>query len=258
MQKKYIIGIDLHGTLLDDHWQVRPQVRDRMVTALTKLNDFCAVYVCSGNDLTFIPEFVPDEVRALFEGYVLETGCVVSDGEQETVIVPDTQIAEIKMLEAALKKDTPRQVKYFARRLATISLFTRDEHGGPDPLDIFDEVCQKVAELGCADKVLVTHSNVAVDIIPVGFNKFTGISHVAAGRKTIGIADSLNDLHLVLDSDRSFLPVNASSKLLEVLVQKGYSVEALTNGTDARIMQSSLPSTDAVIETLEYIEQKLR
>ena len=41
--------------------------------------------------------------------------------------------------------------------------------------------------------------------------------HIAGQLKTVGIADSVNDYHMILNGDHGFLPANASPKLLELL-----------------------------------------
>ena len=81
--------------------------------------------------------------------------------------------------------------------------------------------------MGYEAHVLVTHSDVAVDIIPVGFNKFKGLSMASEAPSLIGIADSLNDIHLIEDADFAFLPANASPALLETLEIRGRRVISL-------------------------------
>jgi len=245
MGLEYVIGIDLHGTLLDKNWKIKKDKRKKLIKNIKDVKDFCKVYVCSGNDLSFIPKYIPSDVRQEFDGYVLETGCVVSDGKKEKIIIPKKLTKEIKKLESELKKKKPKEVKYFARRLITISMFTKDEKSGIDPAKLYLEIKKIVEDLGYRKTVLVTHSDVAIDIIPKGYNKYSGIKHVAKKRKTIGIADSLNDLELILNSDYGFIPANASPKLISKIKNKN-------------VIQSKHGYTDGVIDILRYIDKNLR
>jgi hypothetical protein len=232
-----------------------------LLDALDSVLDICDVYVCSGNDLTFIERYVPAPVRDRFKGYILETGCVLSDGFEEVVLVPGEVLDDIKRLESALKAERIPEVKYFARRLATVSAFTRDEREGTGPEIIFDRIKEMVRELGYSNSVYVTHSNVAVDIIPVGFDKYTALEHVAKGRRTIGIADSLNDSHLILNADHGFVPKNASSALMELTGHEGRSPVPLADtatSSEISIRSSEKQSTECVIEVLRFIDAKLR
>lgn len=253
---KYAIGIDLHGTLLDDDWAIKPEFHEALVGALEAVSTFSRVYICTGNDLTFIDHYIPSDVRNCLSGFILETGCVMSDGESETVIVPRQKIARIRALEGLLKKKRFPGIQYFARRLSTISMFTRTESGGFDPARLKPEVEREVARLGFGEEVHVTHSNVAVDIIPTGFNKFTGIHHVASGLKTIGVADSLNDIHLLTDSDFAFIPANSSSVLIHSLETSGRQILPLSDwkaNADGFVWRSHYPATEGVIDILKFL-----
>ena len=192
---KYVIGIDLHGTLLDTEWRIKDCIKGELVNAIEGVQDFCRIYVCSGNDLTFIKKYIPEEVQKCMDGYVLETGSVVSDGISEEIITSKNLVKEIKELERKLKDKNFTEVEYFARRLATISLFTRTEQGGLDPVEFYPRVREIVKELGYGNTVYATHSNVAVDIVAHGYNKFSGLNYVSKRLRLIGIADSLNEWH---------------------------------------------------------------
>ena len=253
----YVVGIDLHGTLLDDEWEIKPHLLPELTRTLRDVAGFCRIYVCSGNDLNFIQRYVPTDVRVHFSGYVLETGCVLSDGITENVIVPDEQVRSIKNLEKQLMQMAFPEVKYFARRLCTISLFTRTESGGSDPADFHPLVEAAVRKLGLADAMLVTHSNVAVDILPFGFTKFSGIRHVSAGQKTVGIADSLNDIHLLTDADLAFIPANGSQRLIQELEKSGHRIRSLAEwrtGSVGTVWRSRFPATEGVIDILRFLE----
>lgn len=257
----YVVGIDLHGTLLDDEWEIKPHLHSELIDSMRAVADSCRIFVCSGNDLSFIHRYVPADVRSGLSGYVLETGCVLSDGVSESAIVPSERIRSIKELEKRLKEATFPEVKYFARRLCTISLFTRTETGGSDPADLHPRIETKVRELGFQGEVLVTHSNVAVDVLPLGFTKFSGIRHVAVGQKTIGIADSLNDIHLLTGADLSFMPANSSRRLIRALAAGGRRVQPLrvwTGEPGPIVWRSRFPSTQGVIEILRFLKRNLR
>jgi len=219
--RDYIIGIDLHGTLLDEQWEIKDALKHQLIKQLNVVRQIAKVFVCSGNDITFIYKYIPEDIRSYFDGYILETGCVISDGTDEKIIIPKELTIVIKELEAKLKEINFKEVKYFGRRLITITMFTKDEYEGLDPAEFYPKALKVVKDLGFEDKVLVTHSNVAIDIIPKGYNKFTGLKYLAGELKTIGIADSLNDLDLIIDADYAFIPANASISLIKKLKSLG-------------------------------------
>ena len=157
-KREYVIGIDLHGTLLDTEWKIKDCIKGELVNALERVHDLCKIFVCSGNDLTFIKKYIPEEVQKRMDGYVLETGCVISDGISEEIIIPKNLVKEIKELERKLQDKNFKEVKYFARRLATISLFTRTEQEGLDPAEFYPRVRETVKELGYGNKAYATHS----------------------------------------------------------------------------------------------------
>ncbi|MFA4871784.1 MAG: HAD hydrolase family protein [Patescibacteria group bacterium] len=257
--KKYLIGLDLHGTLLDENWKIKGNLKEKLINRLKSLKNFCRIYICSGNDLTFIHQYLPSKIFNLFDGFILETGCVISNGNDETIIVPQKLIAIIKELENKLKNLPTEEIKYFARRLATISMFTKHEGEGLDPATIHFKIKKLIEKLGYNNKVLVTHSNVAIDIIPAGYNKFTGMKLAAENLKTIGIADSLNDYQMILDADYAFMPHNASLKLINLLKRSNKKIKniAATVKIDKNIiLQSNYGDTEGVIEILDFINKK--
>jgi hydroxymethylpyrimidine pyrophosphatase-like HAD family hydrolase len=253
----YVIGIDLHGTLLDNDWEIKPKFHSALLKTLQTVSDFSKIYICTGNDLSFIDTYVPSAIRNCFSGFILETGCVLSDGKHETIIIPTEKIVNVKDLEKLLKGMEFPEVKYFARRHCTISMFTRTENGGSDPACLKPRVEKAVQQLGFGDAVQVTHSNVAVDIIPLGFNKFTGIHHVAEGLKTIGIADSLNDIHLLIDATWAFIPANSSAGLIRELGLVKRQVRPLAEwnvNADKSIWRSHYSTTEGVLDILKFLE----
>lgn len=274
MSRPFAVGIDLHGTLLDERWQVPDRLRGELEVSLGSVRPFCELFLCTGNDLTFLHEHIQPRLLGLFDGFVLETGCVSSDGESEEVLVPPEILSTIKSLETQLRDRALPEVRYFARRLATISLFTKTEGGGPNPTRLFREVRRAVQEMGYEAEVLVTHSDVAVDIIPSGFNKFRGLRLASEAPSLIGIADSLNDLHLIENADISFLPANASPALMEALEVRGRKVRPLEavetrsrnqialeefgRTTGGTIAMSGFRHTEAVIQILRFLGQHLQ
>lgn len=247
--EKYIIGIDLHGTLLNPKWEIEAELLPELIEAINRVRGFCKVVLCTGNDLSFVDEVVPKEVRDLLDGYVLETGCSISeDGETEESIVEEETETMIKDLEAKLRQATEDEefpeVKYFGKRQATISMFTVDKGEGLHPNVILDRVVNLVNKLGYADQVFVTRSDVAVDIIPAGHNKMTGLKKMANGLKTIGIADSLNDRALIKEADHSYVPANASKDLINEFKD---SINVCTQ-----------KNTRGVIEALNHIADNLK
>jgi len=254
---KYCIGIDLHGTLLDNDWEIKPDIKNELIVELERVSKFSSVYICTGNDLTFIHKHVPDDVRKLLAGYVLETGCVVGDEKNETIIIPEKNIEVVKKLREVLEQEFKGKTLYFGRRLITISMFTKDETGGEDPEGLYLEVKSFVENSDFKDYVHVTHSNVAVDIIPVDFHKFTGLKYVAGSMKTIGIADSLNDKDLIINADFAFLPFNASPKL-EIELKNYYKTVARLENfhslSEQAVFQSSFENTRAVVDILKHIK----
>ena len=260
MTRECAVGIDLHGTLLDETWQIPDRLADELDTALRSVQPLCELFLCTGNDLTFVQDRIGHELASLFDGFVLETGCVVSHGSDEEVLVPPGPLSSMKALELRLREDPLPGIEYFGRRLATISLFTKTERGGADPTHLFPLVTITVEELGFRETVLVTHSDVAVDIIPAGFNKFTGLRRATKAPFLIGIADSLNDLHLIANANWALLPANASPSLLAELGSMGRRVEPLSAfqpGSEGTIGMSESRHTEAVIEILSFLCQHL-
>jgi len=259
--REYAVGIDLHGTLLDDSWQIPEGLVEELTVALRSIKKSCELFLCTGNDLTFVRERIGRDLSSLFDGFVLETGCVVSDGSGEDVLVPPRPLSGLRELEERLRDEPLPGIEYFARRLATISMFTKTERGGPDPTHLYPRVMERVEELGYGEEVLVTHSDVAVDIIPAGFNKFTGLRHAAEAPSLIGIADSLNDVHLIADAHRAFLPANASPALLKALRDRGRDVEPLekcSRTSNRTIAISESRYTEAVIDILHFLRHHLQ
>lgn len=261
MKSKYLIGIDLHGTLLDEQWEIKKDIIKELINSLWVVKDFCKIYICSGNDLTFIKKYIHREVRECFDGYILETGCVIGGEKEEKIIIPKKFIEIVKELEKKLKFANLKEVKYFARRLISISMFTKDETGGIDPSEIYSHIQDLVKILGYDDQVMVTHSSVAIDIVPKGYNKFTGMKYAAQGLKIIGIADSVNDYHMLLYAHCGFIPANHSPRLIDLLKNKKKKIVLINqSGLDNEniVLKSSYKYNKGVVDILNYINCNLR
>jgi hydroxymethylpyrimidine pyrophosphatase-like HAD family hydrolase len=252
---KYIIGLDLHGTLLEPGEILRPELMPALIGGLHKIADRAVLFLCTGNDLEFVDRKIPADLRDCFHGYVLETGCSWSpDRFQEKVLTTPEEQAVIKDLELKLKEERFPEVNYFAHRLTTISMFC------DQPKEFYSEVEAAAARLGVRDRVTVTYSSVAVDILPKGYNKFTGLKKVAEGRKTIGIADSMNDAALLLEADFALAPANLAPELKPLLAQRGRPVVPLskTEGlTSPAVPIASKGETEGVLEILAFLNEHL-
>ena len=252
------VGIDLHGTLITDHpEQVPPQALPRLLTAMDALGRRARLYVCTGNDLGFLRRKLPPEVMKRLDGAVLETGCVASDLAAETVLVAPEVLAAVKALEQDLRGCRFPWVYKFARRLATISMFTQL---GLRAADFRDTVEREVSRLGGAQLVQVTYSSVAVDVIPRGFNKLTGLRRLAGDQPVVGIADSMNDLELVRGADYAFLPANCARELLSSLERSGKPVQEIGEASGLRPHVAILCTesfTDAVSQALTFLAREL-
>jgi hydroxymethylpyrimidine pyrophosphatase-like HAD family hydrolase len=246
-----VLGLDLHGTLLQPGEILPPELVPDLAASATRLKSRLDLMICTGNDLAFVLRKVPPELREHFTACVLETGASVSsDGTNEQVITTDTERAAIASLEARLRAERFPELDYFAHRLTTISMFCRY------PREFYARVAAFVAHTPEADAVLVTYSSVAVDIIPAGYHKFRGLSALAHGRKTIGVADSMNDLPLLALADYAFAPANLAPELIPILSEKGRPVvrlkdqNSLTPGT---VVVASQNETLGVLEIMRFL-----
>lgn len=248
---KYILAIDLHGTLLNKSWQIENQ--NELKSLLKKVSHFCKIYICTGNNFSFVQKYIPTDILNLIDGFILETGCIISEDNSKKILIPENTINTIKTVEKFLKNNLVYDLKYFAERTTTISIFTDDGNEGSPPNELFHKVKHLLKNTEFENTLKITHSNVAVDIIPKNFNKFIGIKSISKNLKIISIADSFNDLELLLNSDISFIPKNSSPDLLKYLKKKKsiFSIcKALQFGN---IYKSNYKYTNAVIEILKYL-----
>lgn len=251
----YILGLDLHGTLLEPGEVLRPELAPRVADGLARLRGRARRWLCTGNDLEFVHRKIPAAVLAEIDGYVLETGCSHStDGIEEVVDTTAAERDSIADLELLLRGAGFSDINYFAHRLTTISMFC------DRPTEFFHVVQGFVRGTRFADRVLVTWSSVAVDILPAGYDKHRGLTRAADGRATIGVADSMNDLALLTRSDYALAPANLAPELRPHLVHAGRPIipcaatDRLPNNS---VVTASLPETRGVIELLDWLDRAM-
>ncbi|MFO7810881.1 MAG: HAD hydrolase family protein [Candidatus Delongbacteria bacterium] len=252
-EKLVHIGIDLHGTLITNDEFLSEGSKDDLKNVLRSRPEDFKVYICTGNDLGFLQRKIPD-ILELFDGAVLETGCVISeDMRTEEIIVPENIVEQLKTLENTLIDCDYSEVYKFARRLATISMFTK--YG--QPLEKFYDKIRE--ELKYLDYARVTRSSVAVDIIPSRHNKMTGLEYFGKDKDVfVAIADSLNDIEWLTDSDLSFMPGNADSSATEILSSKKERKNIGEELDTKSFYVSREKETFGVIDILKNIFHKLQ
>jgi len=222
--REYIIGIDLHGTLLAPGEKFEEELVVPIASELDRLKSKALLWLCTGNDLSFVKVKVPEPVREMMDGYVLETGCSVSrDKKSEELIAGREEIEIIKSLENLLRGMNFPDLKYFGHRLASISMFT------DQPRQFYHQIKLIVDKTEYRGRVAVTYSSVAVDLLPKGYDKYRGLSALSQGRKIIGIADSANDLNLLLRSDYAFSPANFARELEPAFLREGRKIVELSH-----------------------------
>jgi hydroxymethylpyrimidine pyrophosphatase-like HAD family hydrolase len=248
-----VLGLDLHGTLLEPGEIIRPEMIGPVAAAIARLRDRVSVFICTGNDLEFVLRKVPGPILAQVSGHVLETGCSWSpDGQRELVLTRDAERRTISELEAMLREAGFKEINYFAHRLTTISMFC------DDPREFFGRVRDYVAPTRFHDLVHITYSSVAVDILPRGYNKAQGLKAVAGGRPTIGVADSMNDLALLAESDYAFAPSNLAPELVPILADKERKVGPMNEINSLRrntLAVAGKSETEGVIDILEFLHR---
>ena len=252
----YILGLDLHGTLLEPGEILRPELAPKVADGLSRLRGRALRWLCTGNDLEFVRRKIPAAVLAEIDGYVLETGCSHSaDGCEEIVDTTTAERDTITNLELLLRGAGFPEVNYFAHRLTSISMFC----------DRPAEFSRKVEGFVCGteffERVQVTWSSVAVDILPAGYDKHRGLTRAADGRATIGVADSMNDLALLSRSDYSLAPANLAPELRPLLERAGRRIiacgEAAALPTNA-VVVAAAKETEGVIELLDWLDRVIQ
>ncbi|MBU4485481.1 MAG: HAD hydrolase family protein [Candidatus Delongbacteria bacterium] len=242
------IGIDLHGTLINNNEFLSEGSENALKEILKAKPNDIKLYICTGNDLLFVKRKLGD-ITYLFDGAVLETGCVVStDMQTEEIIVPKNIVDQIKILENTLLDCDYPEVYKFARRLSTISMFTRYEY----PLEDFHQKIKK--ELKYLDYARVTRSSVAVDIIPAKHDKYNGLEYFGKGKDVfVAVADSLNDIEWLKKADISFMPNNADLSTIEQLAIIKTKKPLSYNLDKKSLYVSDKSETFGVIEILKNI-----
>lgn len=246
--KTFHIGVDLHGTLINNKEFLTDGSSEALKDILKAKPENIRLYLCTGNDLPFVKRKLGDTAD-LFDGAVLETGCVISaDMEKEEIIVPLNIVTMIKNLENTLLDSDYPEIYKFARRLATISMFTKYEY----PLEDF--FLKMKEDLQYLDYARVTRSSVAVDIIPAKHDKYRGLEYFGKATDVyIAVADSLNDIEMLKKADISFMPANADPATVEFLAKVKHR-KPLGNELDSKSLYiSEKPVTFGVIEILENI-----
>lgn len=216
MNKK-VLAIDLHGTLIDHQWNFPDQLLKEFIIIHDQLKQFFDFYICTGNNLDFVIHYLPKPLISCFKGFILETGAVFSDGYDEEILISSDLIREIMELKNQIEAQNYSFIKYFANRSASISAFTRSEFEGESPEQYVKIIDDFVKKSNLSDKVYTTYSNVAIDIIPNGISKLTGIQSIAEKKFIISLLDSMNDVDLAIHSNICFLPSNASPDLLNIV-----------------------------------------
>ncbi|HPM01338.1 MAG TPA: hypothetical protein PK816_04190 [Candidatus Cloacimonadota bacterium] len=215
VMKKDIIAIDLHGTLLNEHWKLPERQAKAFWSLFSELKHCYDFYICTGNDYSFLTRYLTSDFLTCFTGFILETGCVYRENGLEQILISPQLTACVKQLESDLKSADFPFIHYFATRKASISMFTHTEQTGTAPDLHYPEIKSFMANHPLANLFYVTWSNVAIDIIPKSVSKLTGVQNIADGRRIISLVDSMNDFDLAVQSDLCFLPANSSKKLLE-------------------------------------------
>lgn len=247
--KKDIIAIDLHGTLLNEHWQFPDELVKQFHLIYKELREHCEFYLCTGNDLSFLNKHLSREFLSMLNGFILETGAVYFDGQIEKILIDNQVIKSLKELEVSLKAEKFSFIRYFAERKASISMFTHTETEGENP-EIYYKIIKEYVDKSEYSKYLyVTYSNVAIDIIPKNISKYSGIKHISGDRKIISLLDSMNDYELAINSDLCFLPSNSTRSLLDSIQHK--SIEEFNQ--ENRVYLCNKAYGEAVIEALALL-----
>ena len=247
------LGLDLHGTLLCSDERFPLDCLDEMCSLLDDLSAKVVALTCTGNDLSFVKKVLPDELLARLSGFVLETGCTYAsslDGPEE-ILVNDEVVGAREELEKRFKGLNSPLVTRFGRRLATISLFTEK------PRPFRDEVATKVDAWGFSSIFGVTYSSVAVDIVPLGYDKLRGLRAAAAKEPLVAVADSVNDIPLLGGADYSFAPANLAREAKRELQANGRQIRELAHVdllTKEILYVSPSAETKGVIEILRKLK----
>jgi len=255
MTTRPLLGIDLHGTLLDPDETFPMDQLDETCDLLAQLSTRICAVACTGNDLSFVASVLPLPLLRQLEGFVLETGCSYAASVEgpEVVYVPDEICILRDELELRLREQNFSEVTRFGRRLASISLFTSN------PRSFADRVAKIIQGWGFADAFSVTYSSVAIDIIPHGYDKLSGLRRAAGSAPLYGIADSVNDLPLLAGADLAFAPANLAEEATKQLIDRGNKIVELTESVPLKagyVIKASASEVRGVIEILRLLNQR--
>lgn len=255
--KKYIIAFDLHGTLLDEKWKFSHGTEFELISYIEKFNYIADFYICTGNDFKFVEENISKTMLDYFTGFILESGCLIKKKSINQFLINNETKNMIKELETYFIEKKYPFVKYFAQREATISLFTCDENGGEEPSSFYHTILNDLQKHKFGENFYLTWSNVALDIIPILNSKWNALNHLRKNNKIICFMDSFNDKESVLLSDLSFIPRNASHKLIKYLREKNKLIFPIDKFhlINHHVFISSKSYTMGVIEGLKTLEQ---
>ena len=250
---KYTLGLDLHGTLLEPGEILRQEMVEPIRSGLALLAKRASRFICTGNDLDFVCRKIPAPILAEIDGHILETGCSVShDSLTEQVLTSPDEQTVIFDLEKLLHQANFSQINYFAHRLTTISMFCNQ------PKIFWQKITEFIKTTPFFPLVHITYSSVAVDILPAGYDKHKGLTLIADGKKTIGIADSMNDLALLEKSDFALAPANLAPELLSILQKSDRQIIPLAQANKLlpnTVFIAAQPETKGVKEILDFLNR---
>jgi len=212
-----VIAIDLHGTLLDQQWTISLMNQQILCNLLQRLKEHAEIYICTGNNLNFVDATIPQEIRRLFTGSILESGCVLFKDNKKIILTDQQLKVKRDLLEKFFRQKKYSFVQYFAERETTISIFTVDRNGEDPPISFLPRIWKDFSSCDWNDDFYLTYSDVAFDFIPTSFNKWKTLQQVAQNKIIFSIMDGYNDKEVALNSDYSFLPHNCSRQLVNYL-----------------------------------------
>ncbi len=250
------IGIDMHGTLVpSDTEDVAAQHVGALIEAMraARVKAGARLYLCTGNDFAYVRERLNPAVLSEFTGFVLECGCVVRSGSTTEVLVSPETTFSMRRLETELRNARLPGLRFFGHREAIVTAFNAWPDGDPsskasaETLDLLASTVRSVvAEMNMECRVSVMKAGVAVDVVPVGHSKLTGLLFVAGSTDTFAIADSMNDADLLLGTDRALIPLDAQRDLIDHIRVSGRE----------HIRHSANGVTEVVIEGLQMAVER--
>ena len=217
--KKLIIAFDLHGTLLDASWGISQSNMTTILELIDTMSDIADFYLVTGNDFSFVCDYVPASFLEKIDGLILESGSIIHNFKSSTFLIDKKTTENIVELTDYFKNKKYSFVKHFGNRQCTVSLFTTDKTGGQPPESYIEIVNNDLKQHPFSDMFYLTHSNVAIDILPVNTTKYDAIRKVATEKslEICSFVDSYNDKEIARFSTYTFLPKNVSLDLMKYL-----------------------------------------